>query len=82
LPIPRSDAKGSLVTFVRTQNGQGGVSMPLVDETGGETTGVGSYGPLDRSALEAVLSSLGLELKEAEREVQWFVIRNRTNLKN
>lgn len=82
LPIPRSDAKGSLVTFVRTQNGQGGVSMPLVDETGSETTGVGSYAPLGRSALEAVLSSLGLELKEAEREVQWFVIRNRTNLKN
>lgn len=82
LPIPRSDAKGSLVTFVRTQNGQGGVSMPLIDETGDETTGVGSYGPLDRSALEAVLSSLGLELKEAEREVQWFVIRNRINSKN
>lgn len=82
LPIPRSDAKGSLVTFVRTQNEQGGVSMPLVDEIGSETTGVGSYGPLDRSALEAVLSSLGLELKEAEREVHWFVIRNRINSKN
>jgi len=82
LPIPRSDAKGSLVTFVRTQNGQGGVSMPLVDETGEEVTGVGSYGPLDRSGLEAVLSALGLELKEAEREVQWFVIRNRINSEN
>jgi len=82
LPIPRSDSKGSLVTFVETQNGQGGVSMPLVDEAGGGISGVGSYGPLDRSGLEAVLSALGLELKEAEREVQWFVIRDKINSKN